>query len=156
VTKLQHILIPIDGSESALKAVSFGGTLASLLNAQVTVLLVQDERSVVAKAWNTPAGVSNIGSPQGSAEEARSAIEQAALEHEFTDARAALGETPAGVKVAQIWGHPARDICRYAKENDVDLIVMGSHGRTGLKKLLLGSVSHAVVNTAACAVTIIR
>lgn len=156
MTKLQHILIPIDGSEGSLKAASFGGSLASLLNAQLTVLLVQDERSVVAKAWNTPAGLSNIESPHGSAEDARAAIEQAGLEHELTDARAAIGDVPAGINVAQIWGHPARDICEYAKEHDVDMIVMGSHGRTGLKKLLLGSVSHAVVNTAGCAVTIVR
>jgi nucleotide-binding universal stress UspA family protein len=156
MTKLQHILVPIDGSEGSLKAASFGGNMASLLHAQLTILLIQDERSVVAKAWNTSANDSSLASPQGSVEEARAAIEQAALEHEFTDTRAAIGDVPAGVNIAQIWGHPARDICRYANENDVDLIVMGSHGRTGLKKLLLGSVSHAVVNTAGCAVTIVR
>ena len=156
MTKLKHLLVPTDGSEDSLNAASFGGELARSLDAQLTILLVQDEKSVVSKAWNTGAGAAGLASTQGSVEDARTAIEQTALEHELSDTRAVIGDVSAGVNVAQIWGHPARDICRYAKENDVDLIVMGSHGRTGLKKLLLGSVSHAVVNTAGCAVTIVR
>ena len=156
MTKLKHLLVPTDGSEDSLKAASFGGDLARLLDAQLTVLLVQDERSVIAKAWNTGAGAASSASNRGSVEEARAAIEQDAMAHELSDTRAAVGDMSAGVNVVQIWGHPARDICRYAKENEVDLIIMGSHGRTGMKQLLLGSVSHAVVNMAGCAVTIVR
>ena len=156
MTKLQHILVPIDGSENSLKAAAFGGNLANLLDAQLTILLIQDERSVVSKAWDTPAGASNLGSELSSTKDARATFEQASIENELAAARNASGEVSKGINVAQIWGHPARDICSYAAENDVDLIVMGSHGRTGLKKLLLGSVSHAVVNTANCAVTVVR
>jgi nucleotide-binding universal stress UspA family protein len=156
MTKLKHILVPTDGSTYSLKAAAFGGQLARSLDAQLTVLLVQDERSVIAKAWNTGAGAAGNASKQGSVEEARAAIEKDALAHELSDTRAAVGDVSAGVNVAQIWGHPAHEICRYAKENAVDLIVMGSHGRTGMKELLLGSISHAVVNTAGCAVTIVR
>jgi nucleotide-binding universal stress UspA family protein len=74
-----------------------------------------------------------VAATQSSAEEARAAIEQAALEHEPSETRAAIDDVSAGLDVAQTWGHPARDKCRYTKENEVDLLVMGSHGRTGLK-----------------------
>jgi nucleotide-binding universal stress UspA family protein len=156
MTNLKHILVPTDGSKYSLKAASFGGELARALDAELTVLLVQDERSVIAKAWNTGAGAAGRAAAQGSVEEARATIEKDAIAHELRDTRASVGDVSAGVNVAQIWGHPAREICRYAKDNDVDLIVMGSHGRTGMKELLLGSISHAVVNTAGCAVTIVR
>ena len=53
-------------------------------------------------------------------------------------------------------GHVGDQICTFAKENDVDMIVMGSHGRKGIKRALLGSVSYSVVNQATCAVTIVR
>ncbi len=79
MTKLQHILIPTDGSEGSLKAAVFGGDLARLVNAQLTILLVQDERSIVAQAWNSGAGASSVASSQSSVEEARASIEQAAI-----------------------------------------------------------------------------
>jgi len=151
MTKLKHLLVPTDGSEHSLKAASLAGDLARLLDAQLTILLVQDEQAVLSKAWG-----GDTDSAQGSAEDARLTIEQSSIEHELNDTSAAAGAVSAGLNVVQIWGQAAQDICRYAKENQVDLIVMGSHGRTGIKKLVLGSISNKVVNTADCSVTIVR
>jgi nucleotide-binding universal stress UspA family protein len=53
-------------------------------------------------------------------------------------------------------GRPAAEILRAAKEDEFDWIILGSHGRTGLDKFFLGSVSLAVVNHAHCSVTIVR
>lgn len=53
-------------------------------------------------------------------------------------------------------GHPADEIVRVAQERDVDLIVMGTHGRTGLAHVLLGSVAEKVVRTAPCSVLVVR
>jgi universal stress protein A len=50
----------------------------------------------------------------------------------------------------------AKKIVNYAKAENVDLIVMGTHGRTGLKRLLLGSVAEAVVRHAPCPVTLVK
>lgn len=147
---IKHILVPTDGSDCSIKAASYAGDLARLSNAQVTILLVQDERSVIASAWNATAG------QNGPVEEARSKIERAAKDNEIAVTREALGETPAGVELIHEWGHPSEQICRFVQEKNIDLIVMGSHGRSGLKKMLLGSVSHSVVNEAKCAVTIVR
>jgi hypothetical protein len=48
------------------------------------------------------------------------------------------------------WGQPAIEIVRYAREHAIDLIAMGTHGRGGLKRLLLGSVAESVVRGAPC------
>ena len=49
-------------------------------------------------------------------------------------------------------GDPAEEIARYARENDLDLIVIGTHGRTGMSRALLGSVAERVIRTAPCPV----
>ena len=53
-------------------------------------------------------------------------------------------------------GKPAREIIHYAEENDVDHVVMGSRGRSGLSRLLLGSVAETVVRRAPTPVTVVR
>ncbi len=53
-------------------------------------------------------------------------------------------------------GDPAETICEYAAEKDADLVVMGTHGRTGIKRLLIGSVAEKVVRGAGCPVLVVR
>jgi nucleotide-binding universal stress UspA family protein len=53
-------------------------------------------------------------------------------------------------------GEPVEEILRVAREYSCDLIVMGTHGRTGLSRLLMGSVAEAVVRTASCPVVTIK
>jgi nucleotide-binding universal stress UspA family protein len=70
-------------------------------------------------------------------------------------ARKTLKEAvPVQVKVAV--GKPAEEILRVAREERVDLIVMGTHGRTGVRHLLLGSVAEAIVRYAPCPVCMVR
>ena len=57
---------------------------------------------------------------------------------------------------AVVPGTPHREICRYAQQNDIDLIVMGTHGRTGLAHVTMGSVAQKVVATAPCQVLVVR
>ena len=52
----------------------------------------------------------------------------------------------------ELSGSPSTAILRYAKENDIDLIVMGTHGRSGVQRYLLGSVAEEVVRNSDCAV----
>lgn len=59
------------------------------------------------------------------------------------------------VEVAARVGDPAAEIVRYAREHDVGLIVLGSHGRTGPSRLLLGSVAERVARLAPCPVVIV-
>lgn len=53
-------------------------------------------------------------------------------------------------------GHPATAICKLAQEEGVDLIVLGTHGRTGLTRLLMGSVAEEIVRRAPCPVMTFR
>ena len=53
-------------------------------------------------------------------------------------------------------GHPLVEIVRYAREKSIDLIVIGTHGRTGLAHVLMGSVAENVVRKAACPVLTVR
>ena len=53
-------------------------------------------------------------------------------------------------------GTPFYEIIQFAKENDIDLIVMGTHGHTGLAHLLMGSVAEKVVRKAPCPVLTVR
>jgi universal stress protein A len=54
------------------------------------------------------------------------------------------------------FGTPANQIVTYAKENDIDLIVMGTHGRTGFRRALMGSVAEVVVRKAECPVLALK
>lgn len=56
----------------------------------------------------------------------------------------------------QIQGSAARTICKFARENETDLIVIGRRGRTGLSEILLGSVSNYVLHHAHCSVLIVQ
>ena len=56
------------------------------------------------------------------------------------------------VVIASAPGDPAEEIVRYATAHDIDLIVLGTHGRTGLSRVLLGSVAERVIRTAPCPV----
>lgn len=156
MSQIKHILVPTDGSEGALKAARVAADMARALDAQVSILLVHDERSIVAEAWGATLGVTDGGPDGGASDQARGSIEQHALDHPLADTRTAMGDVPAGADVVQVWGHPASSVCDYAKQHDVDLIVIGSHGRSALGRAILGSVSHAVVNSAPCAVTVVR
>lgn len=62
----------------------------------------------------------------------------------------------ADLKMASEIGRPANTIVRYAEEHDVDHIVMGSHGRTGMSRILLGSVAETVMRRSTVPVTVVR
>ena len=143
-----HILIATDGSEGALKAAKFAGELARACNAAVSVLFVQSEDAIVHEAWG-------IGGTM-SVDQIRDTFRRHAEESELPKTTAALGLVDGGVKSVFAWGHPAVEICRFADEQNVDVIVVGSHGRSGLTEAFLGSVSHTVANKATRPVTIVR
>ena len=153
---INHLLLPTDGSAGALKAAEFAGVLARALDARVSVLYVQNEDIVIQHAWG--AGDYPAGAPYGTmpVDQIRTMIEQRVREKELPETVNALGELSTEPSSVMEWGHAAEGICRFASEHAVDLIVIGSHGRSGIKRALLGSVSHAVANQAPCPVTIVR
>jgi nucleotide-binding universal stress UspA family protein len=70
-------------------------------------------------------------------------------------AKGVLGDRP-GVNYRTVQGDPGVSIVKMAQELDADIIVVGSHGRSTLERLLIGSVANYVVNHAACPVLVIK
>ncbi len=152
----RHILVATDGSELSLKAATLAGNLARSVDARVSIVKVLDEQSVVPMAWASIEAALGNAPQDKSVEAVRDQLEADARKNDLAETAAALGEQPTEPNLACVWGHPASEICGFAEQGDVDLIVIGSHGRSGIKSALLGSVSHAVANRAPCAVMITR
>jgi len=155
MSEIRHILIATDGSDTSLKAAAFGGDMARALDTSVSLIMVHNEQSVIPEAWKAVGLEFKDGSAL-STDDIRGQIEADALAGDLAQSVSALGEVPTAPDLVNLWGHAADEICDYAAQHDVDMIVIGSHGRSGIKEALLGSVSHSVANRATCAVTIVR
>lgn len=153
---MTHILVPTDGSQGSINAAKFAGNLAKVMQAQITVLYVQRDEYLLEHSWGAGAFIG--GRPEGlsTVEQIRDALEKSARETEIPGTIEALGKLDKEPAVVFHWGHPAEEIVKYARENNVDQIVMGSHGRSALQRSFLGSVSQAVANQAGCPVTIVK
>ncbi len=142
----KHILVPVDGSPTAQKAVEKAAGLARAFGSEVTALYVID-----------PYPFTGLGSDfaYGQAEYLAAATAEAS---EATEA-ARIALAAAGVKVDTrvSEAHAAwRGILETAEALGADLIVMGSHGRRGLEKLVLGSVAQRVLAQAQVPVMVVR
>ena len=148
---LKTVLVPIDGSEGAGRAAAHAGGLARLAGASVVLLRVHSpdlyQLSVLSEI------------PPLTDYEYLSAIEQQmndpAKDPAFAEAKKALGAV-AQVEEKIVWGQPAEMVCDYAKEHGIDLIVIGSRGRSAFSALLLGSVCSQVLHHAPCPVTVVH
>lgn len=156
MSTIRHILLATDGSAGALKAAAFAGQLARGLGARVTVLIVHSDDIFLPDVWGP--GEWPIASPYAgmSVDDLHMLIEKRSSEKELPATLAALGELSTSVAVVQRWGHAAETICAYGVDDAADLLVIGSHGRSGLARLLLGSISNQVATHASCPVTIVR
>ncbi|WP_341850678.1 universal stress protein [Natronococcus wangiae] len=74
----------------------------------------------------------------------------------LTDVKKVAEQQDANLDAETIVGSSARAIVQYAEEHDIDHIVLGSHGRTGTSRVLLGSVAETVARRAPVPVTIVR
>ena len=129
-----RILIPTDGSDPARPAVEMALDLAETHDATLHVLYIVDQ----------PTTVSGVGEGVSSLDDLLDALEergQQATKAVVEQAREREIATTAAVRR----GNPHDDILSYAEDHDIDVIVMGTHGRTGVKRALLGSVTENVV-----------
>ncbi len=135
-----QILVPTDGSDETRGAVEHAIDLATTYDAALHTIYVVD---------------TNLG-VESSAPGTLDALEEAgenAIDEVIQQAEAADVEPIEGV-VAQ--GTPHQAILDYVDERDIDLIVMGTHGRTGLDRYLLGSVTEKVVRLSDAPVLTVR
>jgi universal stress protein A len=128
----RRILCPIDFSETSADALRHADDLAKEMSAEL----------VVAHAFKRPATWDIGGQTEPASEAVRAQIEAVTCDTPFTRVLHA--------------GPPGPVICWLAQENECDLIVMGTHGHTGLKHLLFGSTAEYVLQHARCPVLSVR
>jgi nucleotide-binding universal stress UspA family protein len=144
---LRQILVPTDFSEPSDKAIRYAEAFAQAFGG-TTVHFLHVVESTFLQGW-TPDGY------VGALPEYRERMEREA--RQALEARVAASELPrSAIRLATRVGHPVVEILRYAKEEAVDLIVLGTHGRSRLGHLLMGSVAERVVRTAPCPVLTVR
>ena len=83
-------------------------------------------------------------------------LRRAARRHMEEFANQHMSELNASVRQVVVLGNPFEQIVRYAREEKIDLIVMGTHGHSALASMLLGSVAEKVIRKAPCAVLSVR
>jgi nucleotide-binding universal stress UspA family protein len=133
--KLKQVLCPVDFSPN--HAIDFASRLAKATGAKLHFLYVEQSAA--------PYGIGLHG-------------QLPAPVYSDMHAICELEPTVAGVPFERhvALGTPAAEIIRFANEKNVDVIVMGTQGRTGAARLLMGSVAERVVRTADCAVLTVR
>ncbi len=134
---ITRILVPTDFSETSDKALEYARLLATRFGASLCLLHVLNDPHI------------GEGPRSNSALAGSQSMRAAAL----ADAHARLAERARGATATDVvLGDCAMAIVEYAASSGSDLIVIGTHGRTGVAHLLLGSVTERVVQTAPCPV----
>jgi nucleotide-binding universal stress UspA family protein len=143
MAKYQRILVPTDGSTEAERVLDHAVDLAMTHDASLHAVYVMNTTSFTGLPMETAwEGIDDVLRQEGSAalETVRESAERSGIE----------------IDCSLLEGSPAREIVRYADEQDCDLVVMGTHGRGGINRLLLGSVAEQVVRTSPVPVLTVR
>ncbi len=148
--QVRRILVPIDFSQPSLHALAYAEGLARRLGAELRLLHVLELPSHVQGlsvahglygappyAGEHPPGAGEEAAPQSGSEQLAQAL------HERLAALAAESSQPCSSTVRR--GHPVDEILREIEDFSPDLVVMGTHGWTGLRHFVLGSVAEKVV-----------
>jgi nucleotide-binding universal stress UspA family protein len=142
---VQKILFPTDFSEASQVAVPYVKKMCELFNASLHVVhVIEPVLQPADFAWVT------INYPE------MQQRREAALREGLAKLLRDTGLTQPAPVTALMQGNAAHEIARYAKEHAIDMIVMATHGHTGLTHLLLGSTAERVVRQAPCPVLTVK
>jgi len=141
MTVFKRLLVPVDFGEPSRDALAVAGELASSLGAAIEVVHVVD-----LPGGHALASEGYVPVPEEYRREVRQTVSSRLQEW--------LSTAPPGVSVAEqiLEGKPAIEITRYARDHRIDMIVMGTHARSGMAHLVVGSVAEHVVRLASCPV----
>jgi nucleotide-binding universal stress UspA family protein len=141
-----RILVPTDGSEGVERAIRHAVSVATTHGATLHGLYVLNSDAYAGLAmessWESVDSLLR--------EDAETAV---ARVREIATDLSETADTAVPVRTAVVEGKPSREIVRYAEANDCDLVVMGTHGRGGIDRLLLGSVAESVIRASSVPVT---
>ncbi|MFQ5573953.1 MAG: universal stress protein [Nitrosopumilaceae archaeon] len=142
----KNILVPYDGSKCSLRAFKIATEIAKKFNSKLTVV------TVIPKSYHTSSFRTNVR------------YEEILLKKQMDSANSALSKIRTNAKKQGIdvaidileSNAVVKQIISFAKSEKFDLIVMGTHGRTGWNKLILGSVANGVSQRVGCHVFLVR
>ena len=142
----QNILVPVDGSETSYTAVAQAAELAKAFAGKITVVQVLALDPYIAAEYISATQTNDL------IERARTSVLKT-----LEEAAAKFSDLGIPVEAKLLEGQVVhREIIREAETSKADLIVIGSHGRTGLKRLFLGSVAQSVLGEAHIPVLVVR
>jgi nucleotide-binding universal stress UspA family protein len=143
---IKTVLVPTDFSDASESALNYGKAMAERFGASLHVLHVMED--LLAHAWAAEVYVASMPNLRDEIErESRQRLGTMLTPEDVTRLRA---------EIALVAGNPFIEIIRYAKANNIDLIVMGTHGRGPIAHMLLGSVAEKVVRKSPCPVLTVR
>jgi len=142
---IRHILCPVDLTPACRGVMTTAGAMASRFGADLTIL----------HAVYDPLNVAYSHIPHPPLEQLREEMIRSAEETLRTEMQQALGPAPRASLVV-VAGSPFQQIIRHARTHNVDLIVMGTEGKTGLNHAIMGSTAEQVVRRAPCPVLSLR
>jgi nucleotide-binding universal stress UspA family protein len=146
IPRIQTIVVPIDFSPSLDRAVDYAAALAGPFGAALHLVHVVEEPFLAGAGW------------EWSVPDVRAMREQLVSDSLARLAKIAERLTQRGLAVtsAVAYGAPAEGIVTAAEDRGADLIVMSTHGRSGVPHLVLGSVAERVIRSAPCPVLAVR
>jgi len=140
----RRILLPTDFSQFNDAALGYASSLAAESDATLYIVHVDEYRDASAALgeaainYSAPWGVADRSEIRKQLDQVKPTIPRVDYEHRYLE------------------GGPIHEIVAFAEREHIDLIVMGSHGRTGLARLLMGSVAEGVARRAPCPVLIVK
>ncbi len=145
--ELKKILFPTDFSDPSKEALKYALSFAREHDAQLIALHVINKQ-LFSEGLNLPRVISIDALEEAMAKEAARRMVDF-----FSDV---VGIDKINFKKIVLQGNPFLEIIKFAKENDIDMIVIGTHGRSGLEHILLGSTAEKVVRKAPCPVLSVK
>jgi len=144
--KLKKILYPTDFSDSSLEALPYALSFARDYKAKLILMHVVNE-AIFSEGLSLARAIAPEALGQEMADEADRRLKMIIP----ADQRAGLD-----VEMVILHGMPFLEVIRYAKANDIDLIVIGTHGRSGVDHIIFGSTAEKVVRKAPCPVLSVK
>ncbi|MBF0288154.1 MAG: universal stress protein [SAR324 cluster bacterium] len=145
--QLKRILVPADGSETSKRALQYAIELARSFNASMTLLMVVDDQHL------------DFLGPASYPENLNEIIEKRMMDQAKATLKEFLpssSDSSISTETVILRGYPVTEIIEYAKTHEIDMIVMGTHGRTGVTHVVIGSIAEKVVRMAPCPVLTVK
>ena len=167
---MQNILIPYDGSKGSYKALQLGLDMKRKLGSNLTILHVLEKMDPVTpvrteKTASLPTSGYVIEGLTMYTPTAQERVPEenhvpysysSETEQLLNEVEAILAQERVEAPIEVVEGDAAKTICSFQETTDTDLIIIGNRGHGGLKKLILGSVSDKVTNSAKCPVLVAK